>query len=121
MKVFSESIVSEMKTTKPESGSSALCYLSGPCFQFDSVNRNNRLYSRKLVEDKIVNNPVVQEAIKNRAMLGEGGHPENRIDISYPDVALAVEKLWIPEGNDNMLWGKFAILDTPTGRVYLCK
>lgn len=117
MKVFSESIVSEMKTTKPESGSSALCYLSGPCFQFDSVNRNNRLYSRKLVEDKIVNNPVVQEAIKNRAMLGEGGHPENRIDISYPDVALAVEKLWIPEGNDNMLWGKFAILDTPTGRI----
>jgi hypothetical protein len=50
-------------------------------------------------------------------MLGEGGHPENRVDISYPEVALAVEKLWIPEGNGDMLWGQFAILDTPTGRI----
>ena len=85
--------------------------------QFGEVNRNNRIYSRKLVEDRILKNPAVQEAIKNRAMLGEGGHPENRVDISYPEVALAVEKLWIPEGDGNMLWGRFAILDTPTGRI----
>jgi hypothetical protein len=85
--------------------------------QFGKVNRNNRLYSRKLVEDKILNSPTVQEAIKNRAMLGEGGHPESRVDISYPEVALAVEKLWIPEGDGDMLWGRFAILDTPVGRI----
>lgn len=117
MKVYTESIISEMKPVKPSDGSSALCFLEGPCMQFGKVNRNNRIYSRKLVEDRILNNPTVQESIKNRAMLGEGGHPENRVDISYPEVALAVEKLWIPEGDGDMLWGRFAILDTPTGRI----
>lgn len=117
MKVYTESIISEMKPVKPNGSSSALCFLEGPCMQFGSVNRNNRIYSRKLVEDRILKNPTVQEAIKNRAMLGEGGHPENRVDISYPEVALAVEKLWIPEGDGDMLWGRFAILDTPTGRI----
>ena len=118
MKVFTESIISEMKPSKNTSCSpGTLCVMSGPCMQFGSVNRNNRIYSKKLVEDRILNNPTVQETLKNRAMLGEGGHPENRVDISYPEVALAVEKLWIPEGDGDMLWGQFAILDTPTGRI----
>ena len=116
MKVFSESIVSEMKPVANTS-SNALCTVVGPCFQFGVVNRNKRLYSKKLVEDRIINNPTVQEALKNKSMLGEGGHPESRVDISYPEVALAVEKLWIPEGDGDMLWGQFAILDTPTGRI----
>lgn len=117
MKVFSESIISEMKPTS-ESSPSALCIVEGPCMAFGPTpNRNNRIYSRKLVEDRILNSPAVIEALKNRSMLGEGGHPENRVDISYPEVALAVEKLWIPEGNGNMLWGRFAILDTPVGKI----
>jgi len=118
MKVFTESIISEMKPTKDSNKSAGtLCVMTGPCMQFGQVNRNNRIYSRKLVEDRILNNPTVQETLKNRSMLGEGGHPENRVDISYPEVALAVEKLWIPEGKGDMLWGQFAILDTPTGRI----
>jgi hypothetical protein len=117
MKVYTESIISEMRPVKSSGESSALCFLEGPCMQFNSANRNNRIYSRKLVEDRILNNPVVQESIKNRSMLGEGGHPENRVDISYPEVALAVEKLWIPDVGGDLLWGRFAILDTPTGRI----
>ena len=116
MKVFSESIISEMKPTDTKP-SNALCIVEGPCMQFGKINRNNRLYSRKLVEDRILRNPTVQESLKNRSMLGEGGHPENRVDISYPEVALAVEKLWIPEGDGDMLWGRFAILNTPIGRI----
>lgn len=117
MKVYTESIISEMKPVKSTENSSALCIVSGPCMEFGKVNRNNRIYSRKLVEDRILNNPTVKEALKNKSMLGEGGHPESRVDISYPEVGLAVEKLWIPEGDGNMLWGQFAILDTPTGRI----
>ena len=116
MKVYSESIISEMKPTNTNP-SNALCIVEGPCMQFGKINRNNRLYSRKLVEDRILNNPTVIESLKNRSMLGEGGHPENRVDISYPEVALAVEKLWIPEGDGDMLWGRFAILDTPVGKI----
>lgn len=116
MKVFSESIISEMKPIKSTSPN-VLCTLSGPCMQFGVVNRNNRLYSRKLVEDRILNNPTIKECLKNHSMLGEGGHPENRVDIAYPEVALSVTKLWIPEGDGNMLWGNFDILDTPVGRI----
>lgn len=116
MKVFSESVMSEMRQSS-QTSSNALCIVEGPCFQFGKINRNNRLYSRKLVEDRILNNPTVQESLKNKSMLGEGGHPENRVDISYPEVALAVEKLWIPEGDGDMLWGRFAILNTPVGRI----
>lgn len=116
MKVFSESIISEMKPIKSTSPN-VLCTLSGPCMQFGVVNRNNRLYSRKLVEDRILNNPTIRECLKNHSMLGEGGHPENRVDIAYPEVALSVTKLWIPEGDGNMLWGNFDILDTPVGRI----
>lgn len=117
MKVFTESIVSEMKPINSGESNNVLCYVEGACMQFGVVNRNNRIYSRKLVEDKILNNPIVIEALKNKSMLGEGGHPESRVDISYPDVGLAAEKFWIPEGDGNLLWGRFAILDTPVGRI----
>ena len=117
MKVFTESIISEMKTTNENKSSGVLCTLVGPCMEFGSVNRNNRIYSRKLVEDRILHNPTVQECIKNRSMLGEGGHPENRIDISYPHVGIACKRLWIPEGDGSLLYGEFDILGTPTGRI----
>lgn len=117
MKVFTESIISEMKPTN-SNPTNALCIVEGPCMAFGpSPNRNNRIYSRKLIEDRILNNQAVKEALENRSMLGEGGHPENRIDISYPEVGIACEKLWIPEGNSDKLWGRFAILDTPVGRI----
>lgn len=117
MKVFTESIISEMKTTKENNRPGVLCTLVGPCMEFGAVNRNNRIYSRKLVEDRILKNPAVQECIKNRSMLGEGGHPEDRIDISYPQVGISCNRLWIKEGNDNLLYGEFDVLDTPTGRI----
>lgn len=115
--LVSESLISEMKVVDKDSNSPALCIMEGPCMEFDKVNRNNRIYSRKLVEDRILNNPTVQEALKNKCMLGEGGHPESRVEISYPDVALCVEKLWIPDNSSNLLWGRFAILDTPVGHI----
>ena len=117
--IVSESLVSEMRRVD-ESGnknSSALCIVEGPCMEFGRVNQNNRIYSRKLIEDRIINYKPVQEAIKNKCMLGEGGHPETRIDISYPEVGLCVEKIWIPENSDHLVYGRFAILDTPVGRI----
>lgn len=115
--LVSESLISEMRVVDKDSNSPALCIMEGPCMEFDKVNRNNRIYSKKLVEDRILNNQNVQEALKNKCMLGEGGHPETRVEISYPDVALCVEKLWIPDDSKNLLWGRFAILDTPVGHI----
>lgn len=115
--LVTESLISEMKVVDKDANSPALCIMEGPCMEFDKVNRNNRIYSKKLVEDRILHNEAVQEALKNKCMLGEGGHPETRVEISYPDVALCVEKLWIPRDSKNLLWGRFAILDTPVGHI----
>lgn len=115
--LVTESLISEMRVVDKDSNSPALCIMEGPCMEFDRVNRNNRIYSKKLIEDRILNNPTVTEALKNKCMLGEGGHPETRVEISYPDVALCVEKLWIPKDSKNLLWGRFAILDTPVGHI----
>ena len=118
--LVSESLVSEMRRvdeSDPQKPSTALCIVEGPCMEFGRVNQNNRIYPRKLIEDRIINYKPVQEAIKNKCMLGEGGHPETRIDISYPEVALCVLKIWIPDDSDHLVFGRFAILDTPVGRI----
>lgn len=95
-----------------------LHYLQGPCMEIEQVNQNNRYYSRELILNKILNNEVVRTQIANKSLLGEGCHPENnRFDISYPEVAISVEKLWIPKEDPNKLYGRFAVLDTPVGNI----
>ena len=120
-RLVTESLVSEMRRVDEKGSggkpSNALCIVEGPCMEFGKVNQNNRIYSRKLIEDRIINYPPVKEAIKNKCMLGEGGHPETRVDIAYPEVALSVERIWIPENSDHLVFGRFAILDTPVGRI----
>lgn len=119
-RLVTESLVSEMRRVDEKGSgksSNALCIVEGPCMEFGTVNQNNRIYSRKLIEDRIINYPPVKEAIKNKCMLGEGGHPETRVDIAYPEVALSVERIWIPENSDHLVFGRFAILDTPVGRI----
>lgn len=117
-KIINETLISEMKIVekKGNNKSTALCILEGPCMEYGSVNRNNRIYSEKLVRNRILDNPDVKEALKNKSMLGEGCHPEERVEISYPDVALCVEDLWL-EPKKQQLFGRFAILDTPNGRI----
>lgn len=119
-RLVTESLVSEMRRVDEKGSgkpSNALCIVEGPCMEFGKVNQNNRIYSRKLIEDRIINYPPVKEAIKNKCMLGEGGHPETRIDIAYSEVALSVERIWIPDNSDHLVFGRFAILDTPVGRI----
>lgn len=119
-RLVTESLVSKMRRVDEKGSgksSNALCIVEGPCMEFGKVNQNNRIYSRKLIEDRIINYPPVKEAIKNKCMLGEGGHPETRVDIAYPEVALSVERIWIPENSDHLVFGRFAILDTPVGRI----
>lgn len=97
---------------------SVLCVLEGPCMEYGRVNKNNRLYSKKLVENCILKSSSVQALLQNKSMLGEGTHPEERDSVSYPEVAIAVEHLWIDEqAAPNLLLGRFAVLNTPNGRV----
>lgn len=104
------------RVTRKEENPYVLCTLRGPCMEINKKNRNNRIYSEQLIRERILENPEVVEKIKTRSLLGEGDHPEERTSVSYPNVALAVAKLWIPDDDKTHLWGEFDVLPTEAGK-----
>lgn len=89
--------------------------LHGPFMEFDKVNENERLYSRSLIENRILNNPNIQEKINSRCFFGEGNHPD-RNEVLYSGVTHAISELKLNEETGH-LEGVIEILDTPVGRI----
>lgn len=80
-----------------------------------NATRNGRRYNKDLWQ-KVFDDPIVNEKIENRLMLGEMGHPEDREEIDLEKVAICLaEKPKV--GKDGSLWGVFDIIDTPNGRL----
>ena len=77
-------------------------------------NRNSRLYSEKLLREKIVESQYTKEMLSRSTLLGEADHPENRMDIAIEKVSHKITELGIKDG---FVRGKLEILDTPVGRV----
>lgn len=114
--VFLESLsLKESKDSKKRSN--VLHVLEGACMEMDTVNRNNRIYPKELIVKKILNNQSTNDLMKKHCLFGEGCHPETRLETIVPNICMSVEKLWIPDKDPNKLYGRFAILDTPTGRI----
>lgn len=114
--VFLESLsLKEAKESKKRNN--VLHVLEGACMEMDAVNRNNRIYPKELVVKKILNNESTNDLMKKHCLFGEGCHPETRLETIVPNICMSVEKLWIPDKDPNKLYGRFAILDTPTGRI----
>ena len=89
--------------------------LAGTIADFKRPTRNERLYTEELW-DKTFDDPLMQEKLENKLLLGELGHPENRTEIDMEKVAicLAEKPVKCPDGT---LKGVFDILDTPNGRI----
>ena len=89
--------------------------LTGIIASVKEPTRNGRTYSKELWE-KAFNDPLMQEKIKTRCVLGELGHPAERseIDIEKVAICLAETPKYASDGN---LYGIFDILDTPNGRI----
>lgn len=94
-----------------------LAVMRGIAMCSEVVNENNRWYPRSLLYSKILNNDELNHLINNNALIGEGCHPEDRFHTVYPNAAILIKKLWIPEDDPNNLWIEFLILDTPVGRI----
>lgn len=89
--------------------------LVGPIADFKHATRNGRLYSQQLWEN-VFNDPIMQEKIKNRLVLGELGHPADRSEIDMEKVAICLAE--VPKKNsDGKLMGVFDILSTPNGKI----
>jgi hypothetical protein len=107
----------ESKEQESKKRANVLHVLEGACMEMDAVNRNNRIYPKELVIKKILNNEPTNDLIRKNCLFGEGCHPETRLETIVPNICMSVEKLWIPDSDPSKLYGRFAILDTPTGRI----
>lgn len=76
----------------------------------DTVNRNKRMYPFHVLDENVKR---LQEALKNRTLLGELDHPSDTI-IHYANASHVITKLWW-EGK--ALMGEGEILNTPSGKV----
>lgn len=93
-----------------------LSTVEGPFMAIDDENRNSRVYSRPLIENRIINLPYTKEMMKYNTLLGEGRHPKDRYEIWATEASHNITDLWISE-DGKFLMGKADILDTPMGRI----
>ncbi len=78
-------------------------------------NANGRTYSRKLWERLIESsNSPMMASLKQRAMVGVFEHPADG-RTRGPEIALVTTNLKLNE--DNTVWGRSELLDTPNGRI----
>ena len=114
---FETLALKESKEGSSNKRANVLHVLEGACMEMDAVNRNNRIYPKELVIKKILNNEATNDLMRKNCLFGEGCHPETRLETIVPNICMSVEKLWIPDSDPSKLYGRFAILDTPTGRI----
>lgn len=76
----------------------------------DAINKNKRIYPFDVLDENV---KQLQEAIKERRLLGELDHPTDSI-VHFANASHVVTKLWW-EGST--LMGEGDILSTPSGRI----
>lgn len=97
-------------TEATESGKKAL-FIEGPFLVYDKPNRNNRMYSKPIMEREVerYNN----EYVKTSRALGELGHPDTP-SINLERVSHIITEL---KDDGRCYMGKAKILDTPYGQI----
>lgn len=87
--------------------------LSFPIMELNVIPRSHVLYSRSLIENKVI--PFAHD------LLGElNPNLEERFDIYYPYVAFLIDKVYITHTKDDSrvtVWLDANVLDTPCGRL----
>ena len=105
MKLITE-VTNDLEYLTEEKDGRKHLYVSGPYISVDTPNRNNRVYSRSLME------PIVEgflkDKVNNGSAFGEFGHPANGPKINEEKISHRITSLkW--EGNHVI--GKALILD----------
>lgn len=107
--------ITDRKLSGKEVRPGCLGRLGGPIADWGAGTRNGRLYTKDLWE-KVFSTPWVQEAIETKTLFGEADHPDERLESKLSLAAVVmVDYKFIDE--QQMLYGWFDILDTPSGRI----
>lgn len=115
IKLNETTAVSEFDLKESPDRSGILGSMEGTFAEFNTTNRNNRVYTKELWES-VIDSDYVQEMMENNTLFGEADHPEDRFEISLPEISHVVTDLWIDEDKEEVR-GKMDILDTPNGRI----
>ena len=89
--------------------------LYGPCADYDHPTRNGNYYSRKLWEN-VFKDEITQEALKDRILLGELDHPQDRLESKATEACIVMTGYDFHD-DEGLLYGSFDILNTPNGRI----
>ena len=100
---------------EPKNKPGVLRTVRGPVAEWDKKNRNGRVYTEKLW-DKVLESSYVREQVRNKTLLGEGNHPQERFEVDYTRVSHAITEMYkVPE--KKQVWAVIDILDTPLGNI----
>ena len=120
-------LIERFKTTKPlvytegtvtERGGKKLGSLEGIGASWAEATRNGRKYTRELWE-KVMQSEDFQEMMDSMTCFGENDHPteqSERIDSSLKEVSCVLTDMQLID-EEQVVWCKFDILDTPQGRI----
>ena len=89
--------------------------LGGIIADWGNETRNGRLYTRELWV-KVFETPWVKEALETRTLFGEADHPDERLESKLSLAAVVMTDYEFVE-DQQILYGWFDILDTPSGRI----
>lgn len=95
---LNESNETPIQLVEAKKDSTGALYIEGVFLQAEVVNRNGRLYPRRVLENAV--NKYIQEQVNGKQSLGELNHP-SRPYVDPMCAALIIEKLWW-EGNNVM-------------------
>lgn len=93
-----------------ESTNGGLLKFRGKFQEAEAVNKNKRMYPYDVLNGNV---KKLQEAMRNRSLIGELDHPSDSI-VHFANASHLITKLWW-EGNN--LMGEGEILGTPMGKV----
>ena len=111
-------------------GQEVLVSLKGPLISWnmtddgrplvDQANGNMRWYKKKLVMDKIVNSPYLKSMLGRKALLMEGRHPDERMEIDHSFVIGRVREVKVIENSDETGYveGIVDVLATEKGKDF---
>ena len=84
-----------------------------------NVMNNNSMHLGKDLFDVLVNSEEYKTAIENGWYIGYLGHPEDPGCMDFRNACIVMRDMYM--GDNGEVIGKFDLIDTPVGRVDLCR
>ena len=90
-------------------------YITGPFLQAEKVNKNNRIYTEKVMDGAV--DAYTNDYINEKRALGELNHPAEPV-VNPERAAIMTESLSKTRASDAVYYeGKAKVLSTPMGKI----